>query len=157
MILPRVEVQKIRIAVGWAPHLKSNEQIHCVTPTLVTAGRPPANSHKKSWEMIVNPYKFDTEMTEASGITGNELCLVLIVVAVWKHKYCSSIFALSDCFYNLFVRHLTLEGWSKCRLLPTIPAQSNGKTIPATDYPCTIKIRCPGCKVSLVLILFFVL
>jgi len=60
--------------------------------------------------MIVNPEKFDIEMTEPSGITGNERCLVLIVVTVWKHKYCSAIFGLSDCFYNLFVRHLTLEG-----------------------------------------------
>jgi len=33
---------------------------------------------------MLKPEKFDIEMTEASGITGNEWCLVLIVVAVWK-------------------------------------------------------------------------
>jgi len=53
--------------------------------------------------MIVNPENFDTEMTETSGSTGNEWCLVLIVAAVWKHKYCSTMFALLDCFYSLFV------------------------------------------------------
>jgi len=84
--------------------------------------------------MIVNPEKCDIEMTEPSGISGNEWCLVLIVVAVWKHKYYSALFALSDCFYNLFVRHLTLEGWSKCSLLPNISAQSKGQNLGAAPF-----------------------
>ena len=33
MILPSVEVQKTRISDVWAPHLKSNEQVHCGTST----------------------------------------------------------------------------------------------------------------------------
>ena len=74
--------------------------------------------------MTVNPEKCDIKMW----------CLVLIVVAIWKHKYCSAIFALSDCFYSLFVRHLTLEGWSKCSLLPTIPAQSNGQHLSEAPF-----------------------
>jgi len=52
--------------------------------------------------MIVNPENFDIEMTETSGYTGNEWRLIWIVVAVWKHKYWSAIFALPDCFYNVF-------------------------------------------------------
>ena len=56
-----------------------------------------------TWNFMLKPEKFDIEMTEASGITGNEWCLVLIVVAVWKRKYCFAIFALPGCFYNLFV------------------------------------------------------
>jgi len=81
-------------------------------------------------------------MTEPSSNTENEWCLVLIVVAVWKHKYCSAIFALSDCFYNLFVRHFTLEGWSKCSLLPTIPAQSNGQHLSAAPFLKTDNALC---------------
>ena len=81
-------------------------------------------------------------MTEPSGITGNEWCQVLIVVAVWKDKYCSAIFAISDCFYNLFVRHLTLEGWSKCSLLPTIPAQSNGQNLNTAPFLKTDNALC---------------
>jgi len=53
--------------------------------------------------MTVNPENFYIEMTEPSGITGNEWCLVLIVVTIWKHKYCSAIFAPADCLYNFFV------------------------------------------------------
>ena len=84
--------------------------------------------------MIVNPEKIDIEMTEPSVITGNEWCLVLIVVAVWKHRYCSAIFFLTDCFYNLFVRHLTLEGWCKCSLLPNMPVQSNNQNLSAALF-----------------------
>ena len=32
--------------------------------------------------MTVNPENFNIEMAEPSGLTGNEWCLVLIVVAV---------------------------------------------------------------------------
>jgi len=81
-------------------------------------------------------------MTEPSGITGNEWCLVLIVVAVWKHRYCSAIFALSDCFYNLFVRHLTLKAWSKCSLLPNIPPKSNGQNLSAAPFLKTDNAVC---------------
>jgi len=51
----------------------------------------------------LKPEKFDIEMTEASGITGNEWCLVLIAVTVWKRMYYSAIFALPNYFYNLFL------------------------------------------------------
>ena len=37
----------------------------------------------------MKPEKFDVEMTDPSGITGNEWCLVYIVVAVWKRRYCT--------------------------------------------------------------------
>jgi len=62
---------------------------------------------------------------------------------VWKRKCCSLIFALADCMllkfircrltfnkstnvflFLLLVRHLTLEGWSKCNLLLTSPCTS---------------------------------
>jgi len=88
-------------------------------------------------------------MTEPSGNTENEWCLVLIVVAVWI--YCSAIFTnICPCnicpllylpFYNLFVR-LTLRGWSKCSLLPNIPAQSNGQNLSVAPFLKTDNALC---------------
>jgi len=46
---------------------------------------------------------FKGDACKPSDITGNEWCLVLIVVAVSKHKYYSVIFALEDYLYKFFV------------------------------------------------------
>jgi len=40
------------------------------------------------------------------------------------------------------VRHLTLEGWSKCTLLPTIPAQSNDQNLSAASFLTTGNALC---------------
>jgi len=54
---------------------------------------------------MMKPEKFGAEMTDPSGITGNEWCLVCIVVAVWnqsqvKYKYCT---------YNICPSRLLLQ------------------------------------------------
>ena len=96
---------------------------------------------------MLKPEKFDIGMTEPSGVTGNELCCVVYIAlaaAVWKRTHCSCnqylLFQTASTIYSwylstkttnvflfsLLVRHLTLEDWSKCNVLPTTP--------------CTIKV-----------------
>jgi len=95
---------------------------------------------------MLKPEKYGIEMTEVIGITGNEPCLVLIA-AVWKRKYCSAIFPLPDCFYNLLV--VPFNKKHQCFFVLAVYETSYPRGLKqmqlSTDYPCTIKLSASQC------------
>ena len=78
--------------------------------------------------MIVNPEKFDIEMIEPSGITGNEWCLVLIVVA-------TQVLLCNICPFRLLLQFIRETSYA--RVLKQMQL--------ATDYSCTIKRSASQC------------